>query len=99
MALQPSDALQDQVSSCSVPPSSKLQPFCWGSMEGGTCCFFFSVFSSVFFPPSLSLKEGSILVFPKRERQQLDNEGASPVGPVTSTSQFFRLPYKNPVGK
>ncbi|KAG7232226.1 hypothetical protein INR49_009393 [Caranx melampygus] len=43
--------------------------------------------------------EGSILVFPKRERQQRDNEGASPVSPVPSTSQFFMLPYKNPGGK
>lgn len=99
--LRPSDALQDQVSFCSdspPPPLPKSNPSAVELWKEGRADFSF-LFSSVFFSLSLSLKEGSILVFPKREQQRLGNEGASPVVPVPSTSQFFRLPYKNPGGK
>lgn len=60
-----------------------------------TKVFFFSFL--LFFS---TLKEGSILVFPKREQQQQQgNEVASKFGPVPGTAQFSRLPYKNPGGK
>lgn len=90
--LRPSDVLRDQVSFLLSPlpifPNSN--PSTVKLWNEGASVFSFLPFLMFFFF-FLSLKEGSILVFPKRERQQLVNEGASPVGPVPSTSQFFSL--------